>query len=41
MNIIESAIPDVLIIEPKVFGDEQGYFLETYRQDVIESRIGR
>lgn len=41
MNIIESAIPDVLIIEPKVFGDERGYFLETYRQDVIESRIGK
>jgi len=41
MNIIESAIPDVLILEPKVFGDERGYFLETYRQDVIESRIGK
>lgn len=41
MNIIESAIPDVLIIDPKVFGDERGYFLETYRQDVIESRIGK
>ncbi|MBK1642365.1 dTDP-4-dehydrorhamnose 3,5-epimerase [Chromatium okenii] len=31
MNIIETTIPGVLIIEPKVWGDERGYFLETYR----------
>lgn len=31
MNVIETAIPGVLIIEPKVWGDERGYFLETYR----------
>ena len=31
MQVIETAIPDVKIIEPKVFGDERGFFMETYR----------
>lgn len=31
MKVIETAIPGVFIIEPKVWGDERGYFLETYR----------
>lgn len=31
MKVIETAIPGVLIIEPRVFGDERGYFMETYR----------
>jgi dTDP-4-dehydrorhamnose 3,5-epimerase len=31
MNVIETAIPGVLILEPKVWGDERGFFLETYR----------
>ncbi|MBK1694814.1 dTDP-4-dehydrorhamnose 3,5-epimerase [Chromatium weissei] len=31
MNIIKTALPEVLIIEPKVWGDDRGYFLETYR----------
>ncbi len=30
MNVIETALPGVLIIEPRVFGDERGFFLETY-----------
>ncbi len=30
MNIIETAIPGVLIIEPRVFGDERGFFMETW-----------
>jgi dTDP-4-dehydrorhamnose 3,5-epimerase len=30
MNIIETAIPEVKIIEPKVFGDSRGFFLESY-----------
>lgn len=32
MKIIPTVIPEVLIIEPKVFGDERGFFLETYSQ---------
>lgn len=32
MNIIRTAIPDVLILEPKVFGDARGFFMETYNR---------
>jgi dTDP-4-dehydrorhamnose 3,5-epimerase len=31
MNVIETAIPGVLIIEPKIFGDARGFFLETFQ----------
>ncbi len=31
MNVLETTLPDVLIIEPKVFGDARGYFLETFQ----------
>ena len=31
MNVIATDIPEVLIIEPKVFGDQRGFFLETYQ----------
>ena len=30
MNVTATALPDVLIIEPKVFGDERGFFYESY-----------
>ncbi len=30
MNIIETAIPGLLIIEPRVFGDERGFFTESW-----------
>jgi len=33
MQAIATDIPDVKIIEPKVFGDERGFFLETFRTD--------
>ncbi|MDM8544984.1 dTDP-4-dehydrorhamnose 3,5-epimerase [Candidatus Venteria ishoeyi] len=33
MNVITTEIPGVLIIEPKVFGDERGFFLETYQAE--------
>jgi dTDP-4-dehydrorhamnose 3,5-epimerase len=33
MNVIATAIPEVLIIEPKVFGDQRGFFLETFKAD--------
>ena len=32
MNIIETALPGVLIIEPQVFGDSRGFFLESWNQ---------
>ncbi len=28
MNVTRTAIPDVLVIEPKVFGDDRGFFYE-------------
>ena len=36
MNIIETSIPDLKIFEPKVFGDERGFFIETFRQSQFE-----
>lgn len=40
MNFIKANIPEVIIIEPKVFGDERGYFVETFRQEGFENFIG-
>ncbi|MBD1389816.1 dTDP-4-dehydrorhamnose 3,5-epimerase [Neiella sp. HB171785] len=37
MKIIETAIADVKLIEPTVFGDERGFFMETFRQSLFES----
>ncbi|MDP4536373.1 dTDP-4-dehydrorhamnose 3,5-epimerase [Alkalimonas collagenimarina] len=34
------AIPDVVLITPKVFGDERGFFLETFRQDEFSKHCG-
>ncbi|HCR71925.1 MAG TPA: dTDP-4-dehydrorhamnose 3,5-epimerase [Anaerolineae bacterium] len=40
MEFIPTKIPDVILIEPKIFGDERGFFLETYRQNkFIEAGI--
>ncbi len=33
MNIIKTKLPGVIIIEPKVFGDERGFFLESFQKD--------
>lgn len=41
MNVIKTDIPDVLIFEPKVFGDERGFFMESFNQKVFEETIGR
>jgi dTDP-4-dehydrorhamnose 3,5-epimerase len=40
MKIIQTAISDLIILEPKVFGDERGFFFESYNQKVIEDKIG-
>lgn len=32
MNFIKTALPDVVIIEPKIFGDERGWFLESFKE---------
>jgi len=39
VNVIATNIPDVKIIEPKVFGDERGFFLETFRDDWFKENI--
>ena len=41
MNITATAIPDVKIIEPKVFGDERGFFYESFHQQRFDDAIGR
>lgn len=33
MNVVETKLHDCVIIEPKVFGDERGFFLETFQAD--------
>ena len=35
MNVLRTAIPDVLIIEPKVFGDQRGFFFESYNRRAL------
>ncbi|QFY41416.1 dTDP-4-dehydrorhamnose 3,5-epimerase [Candidatus Methylospira mobilis] len=35
MNVIHTAIPDVLLLEPRVFGDERGFFFESYNESVF------
>ncbi len=40
MNFIQTDISEVVIIEPKVFGDERGYFVETFREDRFFEAIG-
>ncbi len=32
MNIVETRLPGVLIVEPKVFGDERGFFMESWNR---------
>lgn len=36
MNLVETGIKDLFIIEPKVFGDNRGYFLETFNQNQFQ-----
>jgi len=40
MNFIRTDISDVVIVEPKVHGDDRGYFVETFRQDKLEEFLG-
>jgi len=41
MKATPLAIPDVFLIEPKVFGDERGFFFESYNQRQFEEAVGR
>lgn len=39
MKVIDTAIPDVKILEPAVFGDERGFFMETWQQNKFEELV--
>ena len=41
MNIINTKIPDVLIFEPKVFGDDRGFFMESFNQRIFNEAVGK
>ena len=40
MKAIETRLPEVLILEPRVFGDERGFFLESFNQRAFEHATG-
>ncbi|WP_067100122.1 dTDP-4-dehydrorhamnose 3,5-epimerase [Marinomonas atlantica] len=40
MNVIKTNIADVVIIEPKIFGDERGFFLETFQAERYQEMAG-
>ncbi|RHW74882.1 dTDP-4-dehydrorhamnose 3,5-epimerase [Colwellia sp. RSH04] len=41
MKIIETSIPDVKLLEPDVFGDERGFFMETFRKDWFQTEVAK
>ncbi|WP_312972236.1 dTDP-4-dehydrorhamnose 3,5-epimerase [Atlantibacter sp.] len=41
MNIIRTEIPDVLIFEPKVFGDSRGFFFESFNKKIFDEAVNR
>ena len=40
MEFVPQAVNGVLVIEPKILGDERGYFVETFRQGKLEAALG-
>ncbi len=41
MNVIRTKIPDALLIEPKVFGDDRGFFFESFNEKQFAAAIGK
>lgn len=41
MKVTPTAIPDVSIFEPKVFGDSRGFFMESFNQKVFDEAVGQ
>jgi dTDP-4-dehydrorhamnose 3,5-epimerase len=39
MNIIPTSIPDILLLEPQVFQDSRGFFLESYNQKTFTEKL--
>lgn len=40
MNVVATALPEVLIMEPKVFGDARGFFYESFNQEAFSQATG-
>jgi len=40
MKVVSTALPEVLILEPRVFGDERGYFMESYNRRAFNEAVG-
>lgn len=41
MKVTATSIPDVLVIEPKVFGDARGFFFESFNQKAFDEAVGQ
>lgn len=41
MKLIKTPIKDLYVIEPKIFGDNRGYFFESYKKNFFEEHIGK
>ena len=41
MQVTPTALPEVLIFEPRVFGDERGFFMESFNQRAFDAAVGR
>ena len=40
MKVIRTAIPDVLVLEPRIFGDDRGFFFESFNRDAFRQATG-
>jgi dTDP-4-dehydrorhamnose 3,5-epimerase len=40
VEFVEQKIPDVILIKPTAYGDERGYFVETFKQDLFNVSVG-
>lgn len=41
MKFTATAIPEVLVVEPRIFGDERGFFFESFHQRLFDEAVGR
>lgn len=39
INVIQTAIPDVVVVEPRIFGDDRGYFFESWSQRDFDAQV--
>jgi len=40
MNVFSTEIPDVVLIEPRVFGDDRGFFFESFNAKIFQDKTG-